>query len=205
MGSIETSNYRRRRKENLIKVCGSKCNICGYDKTKTALEFHHIQPEGKIYAIASKGTCHDLKTDLEEVKKCIMVCANCHREIHDDFYDEDFLLNKKIFDENFANLLIEEKENREVAKHYYCSKCGKEITRYSKSGLCEECLRFESRIVERPSREELKNMIRTQTFVSIAKQYNVSDKAIVKWCKAENLPFRKKDIVLYSDVQWAQV
>ena len=66
MGSNATSNYRRRRKENLIKVCGAKCNICGYDKVQGALEFHHIQPDKKEYGIAENGTCHDLEADLAE-------------------------------------------------------------------------------------------------------------------------------------------
>ena len=58
MSSQATSNYRRRRKLNLIKVCGGKCNLCGYNKTAAALEFHHINPEEKNYGLASMGTCH---------------------------------------------------------------------------------------------------------------------------------------------------
>ena len=63
------SDYRRRRKENLIKVCGNRCALCGYDKLPAGLEFHHIDPTQKSYGIASKGTCHAIDKDLEEVKK----------------------------------------------------------------------------------------------------------------------------------------
>jgi hypothetical protein len=45
-------------------------------------------------------------------------------------------------------------------------------------------------------------MIRTTPFTTIAKQYGVSDKAVSKWCKSENLPYRKKDIKSYSDEEW---
>ena len=101
MGSSSqaVSEFRRRRKLNLIKVCGSKCNLCGYDKNITALEFHHIDPRLKEYGIASMGTCHQLEKDLNEVKKCILVCANCHREIHNFMYSEEELYSKKIFNE----------------------------------------------------------------------------------------------------------
>lgn len=201
MGSIETSNYRKRRKENLIKVCGSKCNICGYHKTNSALEFHHIKPEEKSFGISAGGICRDLETDLQEVNKCILVCANCHREIHDNFYSEEFLLSKKIYDVEFANSLRKEKNK----KQYFCRDCGKEITRYSTSGLCESCYKKTLRVVNRPEREELKKMIRTKPFTEIGKTFGVSDKAIVKWCKAEGLPFRKKDINAISDVQWELV
>ena len=82
MSSKATTDYRRRRKRNLVKVCGDKCAICGYDKIPDSLEFHHINPDEKSYGIAKNGTCHDLEADLQEVQKCILVCANCHREIH---------------------------------------------------------------------------------------------------------------------------
>ena len=43
----DVTNYRRRRKNNLIRVCGGKCCICGYNKTNSALEFHHINSNEK--------------------------------------------------------------------------------------------------------------------------------------------------------------
>ena len=42
--SQAVSDYRRKRKLNLITACGHKCCICGYDKAVSALEFHHIDP-----------------------------------------------------------------------------------------------------------------------------------------------------------------
>ena len=86
---LDVSNYRRRRKANLIRVLGNRCALCGYDKLQDALEFHHINPENKIYSIASNGTCHDLEKDLTEIKKCILVCANCHRAIHKKLYSKN--------------------------------------------------------------------------------------------------------------------
>ena len=82
MGNVQAvTKFRQRRKENLIKVLGSCCCLCGYNKCVGALEFHHINPENKSYQLSS-GNCHKIEDDLEEAKKCILVCANCHREIH---------------------------------------------------------------------------------------------------------------------------
>lgn len=53
---------------------------------------------------------------------------------------------------------------------------------------------FNQRKVDRPSKEKLNELIRSMSFVTIAKEYGVSDKAIVKWCKYYGLPHRKKDI-----------
>ena len=197
-------NYRRRRKSNLIQVCGGKCCICGYDKTNSALEFHHINPDEKKYGIA-QGNCHDLEKDLEEVRKCILVCANCHREIHDGLYKEEQLKQLQIYNEEIANKLRQDKLKLQTKTIYTCASCGKEITRYSKSGLCEECVRKASRVVERPTREELKQLIRNKPFTQIGQMYGVSDKAITKWCKKENLPSKKKDINNMNDAQWALV
>ena len=84
-----------------------------------------------------------------------------------------------------------------------CIDCNKPISYGSKR--CEECAKIAQRTVTRPSREEFKHLIRKCSFVELGKQYNVSDKAIVKWCKFYNLPFRKKDIKQYSDEQWEEL
>lgn len=88
--STDVSNYRRKRKDNLVKVAGGRCCLCGYNKVNSALEFHHIISEEKKYGL-STGNTHDLEKDLEELKKCILVCANCHREIHAGLYIVEYL------------------------------------------------------------------------------------------------------------------
>ena len=206
MSSQATSDYRKRRKLNLIKVCGNKCNICGYNKTASALEFHHIDPAQKEYGIASQGTCHNIEKDLEEVKKCILVCANCHREIHDGNYSMEQLFDYQQFNNDIAQQLIQERDNVLFGKQRFCSCCNKPITYYSKSGLCEQCSKATRRIVkDRPNRNELKTLIRNNSFAELSRQFGVSDNSIRKWCKAVNLPHKVTDIKLYSDEEWEKV
>lgn len=195
------SDFRRKRKENLIKVCGSKCNICGYNKSNSALEFHHINPQEKEYGISQNGNCHDLEKDLQEVSKCILVCANCHREIHDGFYSQEELKYYQIFDDQIAQELRLEKEK----KHYYCKNCGKEIEK-NKHGFCNDCflqIRWENK--EYPNREQLKTLIRNYPFTEIGKMYGVADNSVRKWCKKFNLPFRKTDILQINDNDWLEI
>ena len=199
--SETVSNFRRRRKVNLIQVLGCKCALCGYDKCVGALEFHHIEPENKSYQL-STGNCHSLKEDLEEAKKCLLVCANCHREIHTtDIYDGVNLFNYQVFDEKKAQELLDELKPIERK----CSQCGVSITRYSQSGLCETCFHKTRRIAERPSREELKDLVRNLSFVEIGRQFQVSDNAVRKWCDSYNLPRKKTDIAKYSDAEWSKI
>lgn len=200
--AIDVSNYRRRRKSNLMRVLGNKCCLCGFDIIQDALEFHHIRPEEKEYGIAANGTCHDLEKDLAEIKKCVLVCANCHRLIHKGFYTEEDLYNKQIYDEEIANELRQEKQQLSEKTIYYCKNCGKKLLEKTISGLCFECYGLSRRVSERPSREELKQLIREKPFTQIAIKYGVSDNAIRKWCDAENLPRKKSDINAYSDEEW---
>lgn len=50
------------------------------------------------------------------------------------------------------------------------------------------------KVKDRPSKEELDNLIHEKTFLEIGRIYGVSDKAITKWCKSYGLPYRKKDM-----------
>lgn len=61
---------------------GNKCQCCGYDNYIGALEFHHVDPQQKDFGVASKGYTHSWDKVKQEIQKCVLVCANCHREIH---------------------------------------------------------------------------------------------------------------------------
>lgn len=71
----------RNRKLDLVKMFGGKCIICGYNKYIGALHFHHKDAKTKSFGI-SEGYQHlSLSKLIEEAKKCILVCSNCHAEI----------------------------------------------------------------------------------------------------------------------------
>ena len=67
----------------LIAYKGGKCERCGYDKSSRALEFHHLNPSEKDFGI-SKVLTRSIQSLKEEVDKCILLCSNCHAEIHDE-------------------------------------------------------------------------------------------------------------------------
>ncbi len=72
---------RRSMKLQAIKLLGGKCSICGYDKCMDALEFHHEDPSVKEFKLGS-GNTMSWKSYKSEALKCILVCSNCHKEIH---------------------------------------------------------------------------------------------------------------------------
>lgn len=73
---------KRRRKIKLmaIEYKGGRCQICGYNKYPGALDLHHINGK-KDFGIGDKGYTRSWERTKKELDKCILVCANCHREI----------------------------------------------------------------------------------------------------------------------------
>ena len=71
---------RREVKMSAIEYRGGKCQICGYNKYQGALDLHHINGK-KEFGIADKGYTRSWEKVKTELDKCILVCANCHREL----------------------------------------------------------------------------------------------------------------------------
>lgn len=76
------AEIRKRIKIWALEYKGQKCECCGYDRCTEALEFHHVNPEEKDFNLSDR----DIKLNWDEIQKeldkCILVCSNCHREIH---------------------------------------------------------------------------------------------------------------------------
>lgn len=90
---------------------------------------------------------------------------------------------------------------RITRKEHICCDCGKKLKSFY-SKRCPECEAIRQRKVNRVSREELKELIRNESFLSIGRKLGVSDNAIRRWCVYYNLPSKKSDIKLYSDDEW---
>lgn len=196
MSTEAVTKARQKRKSDLVYIHGGKCSFCGYNKCIGALQFHHINPEEKRYQLSS-GNCHSWEEDVEESKKCILLCANCHIELH----NED-ILNRNL-KSSFNQKLFEEKDKDFKKKINCCRNCGTEVSKGA--FYCSKCWAILNRKVERPSREDLKKLIRNLSFVEIGKQYGVSDNSIRKWCDDYELPRKKTDIKKYSNEEWEKV
>lgn len=83
----------------LIEAMGGKCSICGYNKCHQSLDFHHLDKESKDFNVTDilKKTKNLSKT-VKEAEKYIIICSNCHRELH---YQESKSLKYKIQIENY--------------------------------------------------------------------------------------------------------
>lgn len=79
--SIAVTKSRRMQRIKAIEYKGGKCERCGYNKCISAFEFHHIDGQDKDFTLGS-GNTRGWDIVRKELDKCIMLCANCHREEH---------------------------------------------------------------------------------------------------------------------------
>ena len=75
------ASHRRRLKLELVKEAGGRCRICGYRRCISALEFHHLEAADKRLGVSAGGLTLSLETLRSEVRKCVLLCSNCHAEV----------------------------------------------------------------------------------------------------------------------------
>ena len=89
-GSCNTKIRRYRAKAAAIKCLGGKCANCGWQGNQAALQFHHTTSKTKDFVL---GNVANKNWDVikMELKKCILLCANCHAIKHSTKDGDDFL------------------------------------------------------------------------------------------------------------------
>jgi transposase len=75
---------RRKVKHLLVEEAGGRCRLCGYERCVAALEFHHLDPHAKEFGVSQRGA-HGIERLRAEVRKCILLCSNCHAEVESGF------------------------------------------------------------------------------------------------------------------------
>lgn len=80
---IEAVKKRRKKvRQMAVNLKGGQCSRCGYKRCVDALEFHHLDSSKKDFGVSEKGYTKSWEKIRAELEKCILVCANCHRELH---------------------------------------------------------------------------------------------------------------------------
>lgn len=68
----------------------NKCCICPYSGNIHGLHFHHVNPKEKAYRMRELSCEYRAR---KEAQKCVLVCANCHAEIHSGVHSQEFIDN----------------------------------------------------------------------------------------------------------------
>jgi hypothetical protein len=78
-------NYYRARKLKAMEIMGNRCahcNIAYNGKNSPIFEFHHLDPSIKEAGVTRLLTNRAWSETLDELKKCVLICANCHNQYH---------------------------------------------------------------------------------------------------------------------------
>lgn len=73
---------RRKLKRMLVEYKGGKCQLCGYVGYHGVFDFHHKGDSPKSFGISARGLSRSWESLKTEADKCVLICANCHREVH---------------------------------------------------------------------------------------------------------------------------
>lgn len=173
--SIRVLNWRNRVKQKLVEYKGGKCERCGYNKPCwSAYDFHHIDPAQKEFSISGKTKAFDkIKS---EVDKCLLLCRNCHAEVHWEETQEARLERLKI-----KKHTLSEKECK------FCRKLFKPECSLSEYCSTECSNKSRSKVKNKPSKEELQSLINKNSYCAVGRMYKVSDNAVRKWAKKYGL------------------
>jgi len=159
--SERVAEHRRRVKRRLIDAFGGKCVLCGYNKCNSALEFHHIDPTRKVFTLSVKGSTPNFALIAAEAEKCVLLCANCHREVESGCASipVDYKSPK-------IHVPIKEPKAKRVPDPNWRTKP-----------------RPKQRKAVRPPLEQIQREVSAVGYCATGRKYGVSDNAVRKWLK----------------------
>ena len=122
--------WRKRTKDRIIESMGGQCVICGYNRCPSALALHHLDPKQKDIGFGLiRANPKNWKIIVLELKKCVLICHNCHSEVHSGI--AVIPENAPKFNEKFTDYKI--LEQLEIDLLTPCPVCGKLKPSYLKN------------------------------------------------------------------------
>ena len=163
---------QRRKKINVIDKFGGECCLCGYKKCINALEFHHLDKDKKEENPAYIIMRWSYERAKKELDKCILVCSNCHREIH------------------YLEIDVDLRQYRRDWISKECPQCNDyfDTKKYDQIYCTIQCSQLGKRKVNRPSKSDLRKLLDQKiAWTKLGKMFGVSDNAVRKWARKYKL------------------
>lgn len=193
MSYKHVSNWANRTKDRMIESLGGKCAICGYDKCKNVLSFHHLNPDEKEFGLGGiRGFSRSWHSIVSELRKCVLLCSNCHAEVHCGM--TSIPKNATRFDETYADykdkvITFTTSDGIEHKKYEgninKCPICGGMKDKELKTCcmVCHEKKMFMKSRYKNISNDELLSLISNNSLASVGRMFGVSGNSIKKRCK----------------------
>ena len=175
---------RRRAKQWMVDLKGGRCLLCGYNNCVAALCFHHVEPDKKKFSLNATTVTKRATGELKrELAKCVLLCMNCHTELHAGIRSLPGTALPSVQTERSAYAEQHKKEQARKLPVFICLYCGDEFLRNQYETHCSAvCAQRAARRVQRPDKADLKKMVWEQPVSTVASRLGVSDNAVHKWC-----------------------
>ena len=205
--SQAVKDWRARTKARIVESMGGCCVCCGYNKYFGALECHHIDPSSKLFSFGSvQANSVAWNIIVEELRKCVLVCANCHREVERGI--TEIPNNAKRFDENYVVYWIKTTKKDGSVKQFVrlssgltkhpkpkCITCKLEFDGNWRRLYCSpSCQSIMRTTIPRIEKAVLWADVNSMCIEAVGRKYDVTGNSIKKWLKKYDLPYRAKDI-----------
>lgn len=172
--SEAVKKWRKEMKCRTVLAMGGSCVICGYRKCPESMDLHHLDPSQKDFTIGHvRANPKSWPKIVAELKKCVLLCRNCHGEIHAGV--SVVSPDARRFDEKYS--ILPKKANPDSLLDT-CPIClgPKPIIQRSCSTVCSA----RSKYVIAWDSLDLASMLKNRTYQSIADELGCSDAAVRK-------------------------
>lgn len=209
-GEYEKTLYRAFRKYGIENFDFSILEICDHSELDLKEQFYV-----KKYNSYFNGYNETLGGNQGNSNNCVKISKQQLLEIYDLLQNSDIPQKEIAQQYNVGQDVISTINNgksrilpgytyplrtKKSHKSKVCVDCG--VTISVNAERCDKCAKKLRRKIQRPSREELKQMIRNLPFTKIGEYFKMTDNGIRKWCDEYGLPRKKKDINSFSDEEW---
>ena len=166
----------------MVNAFGDVCCVCKENFPQELYDFHHIDGTKKFALGAVRANIVSWKRLVGELRKCVMVCSNCHRLVeygYEEVPDDANRFDERFLDYNYASPRVRAIPTKKRKEYDGCY-CGN--IKLKKLKYCSQrCAKIARRITERPTKKDLIKMIAEHGYCYVGRLYGVSDKAVRKW------------------------
>lgn len=171
----EVNELRRSRKALVISVLGGSCMLCGYSRCQRNLTFHHI--ENKSFSLAEREFQFSWKKLLPEICKCVLICHNCHGEVHDGVVAKEVISALSAHVLTAMSTFTPPNQKRERELKNTCKRCGRPCARIFCSHACAHATH--ERIIW-PAPGDLSSMVAASSLSQVGRELGVSATSVKK-------------------------
>ena len=213
----------KRALNNLIILRGRRCEKCGQTtwlSQPIPLQVHHVDGDRfnnelnnlqllclNCHALTDNFGIKNYKINKEKISdETFVEVLKQSKSIHDALNKLKLNTSGKTYQRAYdlkEKYHIDFIQPLKKTQNNFCKDCGAPIS--AAAVRCIKCEHKKQQKVERPEREELKKLIRENSFTALSSIFGVSDNAIRKWCITYNLPSKKRDIIKYTDEEWEKI